>query len=304
VSLYKFIFKAMKKYRFITPMKEKELEAKAASHRERWKASMFLHSGSFFDDQNPGIDWEDDTAVINMPRSKEDVKKYFIEEERLLFENIYGDRNYIGPDLSEIEKNELIVLRTSIINERIKLHRKIFKLPENVQIYIAGLHNAIESGAPTPWEGIVSRFFYKQHEWDLFLILDMLQRTSGIIGIDDGPWPLYWFESRELLFEALHLYPELIKNTVGRSLPLRIWDQKDFVKGIVNVNHKLFKAAPRHIKESKQKVLEAAEVDGRIIKFIKTKLRNDPDVALAAVRSHEDSKKSLFKKTKVALNIV
>jgi len=269
VSLYKFIFKAMKKYRFITPIKEKELEAKAASHRERWKASMFLHLGSYFEDQNPRIDWQDDTQVINMPQSKEDVKKYFIG-----------------------------------LDEKRELYRKIFKLPENVQIYIAGLHNAIESEAPMPWEGIVSRFFYKQHEWDLFLILDMLQKTSGIHGIDDGPWPLYWFESRELLFEALHLYPELIKNIVGRSLPLRIWDQKDFVKGIVNVNHKLFKAAPRHIKESKQKVLEAAEVDGRIIKFIKTKLRNDPDVALAAVRSHEDSKKSLFKKTKVALNIV
>ena len=295
----------MNKYRFITPMKEKELEAKAASHRERWKASMFLHLGSYFEDQNPRIDWQDDTQVINMPQSKEDVKKYFIGLDKLLFEDIENEETmYLNGKGSEIEKNELFVLRTSIINEKRKLYRKIFKLPENVQIYIAGLHNAIESGAPMPWEGIVSRFFYKQHEWDLFLILDMLQKTSGIHGIDDGPWPLYWFESRELLFEALHLYPELIKNIVGRSLPLRIWDQKDFVKGIVNVNHKLFKAAPRHIKESKQKVLEAAEVDGRIIKFIKTKLRNDPDVALAAVRSHEDSKKSLFKKTKVALNIV
>ena len=59
-------------------------------------------------------------------------------------------------------------------------------------------------------------------------VLDILKKTSDIHGIDDGPWPLYWFESRELLFEALHLYPDLIKNTVGRSLPLRIWDQKDF----------------------------------------------------------------------------
>ena len=272
-------------------MKEKELEAKAAIHREKWKAEMFLHSSSYFDDQNPEHGWEKGTQ-IHMPRSKEDVKKYFIEEEELLFDNGCTEICICCEEIRSID------------NERIKLHRKIFNLPENVQIYIAGLHNAIESEALSPWEGIVSRFFYKQHEWDLFLILDMLQRTSGIIGIDDGPWPLDWFESRELLFEALHLYPELIKNIVGRSLPLRIWDQKDFVKGIVNVNHKLFKAAPRHIKESKQKVLEAAEVDGRIIKFIKTKLRNDPDVALAAVRSHEDSKKSLFKKTKVALNIV
>ena len=30
----------MKKYRFISPMKEKELEAKAAIHREKWKAEI------------------------------------------------------------------------------------------------------------------------------------------------------------------------------------------------------------------------------------------------------------------------
>ena len=290
MSFNKYILDLMKKYRFISPMKEKELEAKASIHREKWKAEMFLHSSSYFDDQNPEIDWEKGTQ-IHMPQSKEDVKKYFIEEEELLFED---------NGCPEICCEEI----KSINNERIKLHRKIFNLPENVQIYIAGLHNAIESGAPTPWEGIVSRFFYKQHEWDLFLILDMLQKTSGITGIDDGPWPLYWFESRELLFEALHRYPGLIKNTVGRSLPLRIWDQKDFVKEIVAVNFELFKSAPKHIKESREKVLEAAKVDGRIIGFIKTNMRNDPEVAMIAVNSHADAKDYLFKKTKDELGLI
>ena len=49
------------------------------------------------------------------------------------------------------------------------------------------------------------------------------------------------------------------------------------------VNFELFKSAPRHIKESRDKVLEAAEVDGRIIGFIKTNMRNDPEVAMTAV---------------------
>ena len=272
-------------------MKKKELEAEAVIHREEWKAKMFLQSGSFFDDQNPKCGWEDNAQIINMPQSKEDVKMYFRAHEKFTLESANNYGGLWGK------------FREGLIQQS-KLHEEIFKLPENVQIYIAGLHNAIESEAPMPWEGIVSRFFYTQHEWDLFLILDMLQKTSGIRGHDDGPWPLYWFESRELLFEALHLYPELIKNRVGRSLPLRIWDQKDFVKEIVAVNFELFKSAPRHIKESRDKVLEAAEVDGRIIGFIKTNMRNDPEVAMTAVNSHADAKDYLFKKTRDELGLI
>ena len=291
MSLNKYIFNSMKKYRFISPMKEKELEAKAAIHREKWKAKMFLQSGSFFDDQNPECGWEDNAQIINMPQSKEDVKIYFRACEKFTLEDANNRGGLWGK------------FREELIQES-KIYQEICELPENVQIYIAGLHNAIESGAPMPWEGIVSRFFYTQHEWDLFLILDMLKKTSDIYGMDDGPWPLYWFKSRELLFEALHLYPELIKNRVGRSLPLRIWDQKDFVKEIVAVNFELFKSAPRHIKESKDKVLEAAKVDGRIIGFIKTKMRNDPEVALTAIKSNADAKDYLFKKTKTELGLI
>ena len=282
MSLNKYIFNSMKKYRFISPMKEKEFEAKAAIHRKKWKAKMFLQSSSFFDEQNPKCGWKDNDPVISMPQSKEDVKKYF----------------------QAYEKHELDYITYSSLQIESKIHQEIYKLPENVQIYIAGLNMAIESGVLNPWEGVLSRFFYTQHEWDLFLILDMLKKTSDIYGIDDGPWPLYWFQSRELLFEALHRYPDLIKNTVGRSLPLRIWDQKDFVKEIVAVNFELFKSAPRHIKESRDKVLEAARVDGRIIGFIKTNMRNDPEVALTAVNSHLDAEQYLFKKTKVELGLI
>ena len=280
-----YILSAMKKYRFISPMKEKELEAKAAIYRKKWKAKMFLQSGSFFDEQNPKCGWEDSAPVINMPQSTEDVKKYFQEYEKQEAENnpTWWDR--IGQKQS-------------------KIHQEIYELPENVQIYIAGLNMAIESEVLAPWEGVLSRFFYTQHEWDLFLVLDMLKKTSDIYGMDDGPWPLYWFQSRELLFEALHRYPDLIKNRVGRSLPLRIWDQKDFVKEIVAVNFELFKTAPRHIKESRDKVLEAAKVDGRIIGFIKTNMRNDPEVAMTAVNSHADAKNYLFKKTKTELGLI
>ena len=275
----------MKKYRFISPMKEKELEAKAAIYRKKWKAKMFLQSGSFFDEQNPKCGWEDNAPVINMPQSTEDVKKYFQEYEKQEAENnpTWWDR--IGQKQS-------------------KIHQEIYELPENVQIYVAGLNMAIESEVLAPWEGVLSRFFYTQHEWDLFLILDMLKKTSDIYGMDDGPWPLYWFQSRELLFEALHRYPDLIKNRLGRSLPLRIWDQKDFVKEIVAVNFELFKSAPRHIKESRDKVLEAARVDGRIIGFIKTNMRNDPEVAMTAVSSHVDAKDHLFKKTRNELGLI
>jgi len=291
MSLNKYIFNSMKKYRFISPMKEKEFEAKAAIHRKKWKAKMFLQSGSFFDDESPKCDWQENAQIINMPRSKEDVKMYFRAHEKFTLESANNHGGLWGK------------FREGLIQQS-KLHEEIFKLPENVQIYIAGLHNAIESGAPMPWEGILSRFFYTQHEWDLFLILDMLKKTSDIYGMDDGPWPLYWFQSRELLFEALHRYPDLIKNRVGRSLPLRIWDQKDFVKEIVAVNFELFKSAPRHIKESRDKVLEAAKVDGRIIGFIKTNMRNDPEVAMTAVNSHADAKDYLFKKTRDELGLI
>ena len=285
MSLTKYIFNSMKKYRFISPMKEKEFEAKAAIHRKKWKAKMFLQSGSFFDEQNPKCGWEDSAPVINMPQSTEDVKEYFQKYEK-----------------QEAENNPAWWDRAS--QKQSKIHQEIYKLSENVQIYIAGLNMAIESEVLAPWEGVLSRFFYTQHEWDLFLILDMLKKTSDIYGMDDGPWPLYWFQSRELLFEALHRYPDLIKNRVGRSLPLRIWDQKDFVKEIVAVNFELFKSAPRHIKESRDKVLEAARVDGRIIGFIKTNMRNDPEVAMTAVSSHVDAKDHLFKKTRNELGLI
>jgi len=285
MSLNKYIFNSMKKYRFISPMKEKEFEAKAAIHRKKWKAKMFLQSGSFFDEQNPKCGWEDSAPVINMPQSTEDVKEYFQKYEK-----------------REAENNPTWWDRTG--QKQSKIHQEIYKLSENVQIYVAGLNMAIEWEVLAPWEGVLSRFFYTQHEWDLFLILDMLKKTSDIYGIDDGPWPLYWFQSRELLFEALHRYPDLIKNTVGRSLPLRIWDQKDFVKEIVAVNFELFKSAPRHIKESRDKVLEAARVDGRIIGFIKTNMRNDPEVAMTAVGSHADAKDYLFKKTRDELGLI
>ena len=274
----------MKKYRFISPMKKRELEEKAAIYRKKWKARMFLQSGSFFNNPNPKCGWEDNAPTINMPQSKEDVKKYFRKYEKQVSKD-----NFIWWDQNEQKK--------------IKIHQEICELPENVQIYIAGLNNAIRSGVLHPWENIVSKYFYSQHEWDLFLILDMLKKTSDIHGMDDGPWPLYWFQSRELLFEALHRYPDLIKNTVGRSLPLRIWDQKDFVKEIVAVNFELFESAPRHIKESRDKVLEAARVDGRIIRFIKTRMRNDSEVAMTAVNTHADARDYLFKKTKFELGI-
>ena len=266
-------------------MKEKEFEEKAAIHRKKWKAKMFLQSGSFFDEQNPKCGWEDSAPVINMPQSTEDVKEYFQKYEK-----------------HQAENNPAWWDRAS--QKQSKIHQEIYKLSENVQIYIAGLNMAIESEVLAPWEGVLSRFFYTQHEWDLFLILDMLKKTSDIYGIDDGPWPLYWFQSRELLFEALHRYPDLIKNRLGRSLPLRIWDQKDFVKEIVAVNFELFKSAPRHIKESRDKVLEAARVDGRIIGFIKTNMRNDPEVAMTAVSSHVDAKDHLFKKTRNELGLI
>ena len=291
MSLKKYIFNSMKKYRFISPMKKRELEEKAAIYRKKWKARMFLQSGSFFNNPNPRCGWGDEATTINMPQSKEDVKIYFRAHEKVTLEYANNHGGLWGKH------------REGLIQQS-KLHEEICELPENVQIYIAGLNNAIRSGVIHPWENIVSKYFYAQHEWDLFLILDMLKKTSDIHGMDDGPWPLYWFQSRELLFEALHRYPDLIKNTVGRSLPLRIWDQKDFVKEIVAVNFELFKSAPRHIKESKEKVLEAAKVDGRIIGFIKTKMRNDPDVAITAVNSHADAKNCLFKKTRDALGLI
>ena len=289
MSFNKYIFNSMKKNRFISPMKKREFEAKAAIHRKKWKAEMFLQSGSFFDEQNPKCGWEGTGSVINMPQSKEDVKKYFQELEKRELRNIAEGLNYC---------------RNQWRLKQPKIHQEIYGLPENVQIYIAGLNMAIEFDVLAPWEGVLSRFFYTQHEWDLFLILDILKKTSDIHGIDDGPWPLYWFQSRELLFEALHLYPDLMENTVGRSLPLRIWDEKDFVKEIVAVNFELFKSAPRHIKESRDKVLEAAEVDGRIIGFVKTNIRNDPEVAITAVNSHADAKDYLFKKTRDELGLI
>ena len=69
------------------------------------------------------------------------------------------------------------------------------------------------------------------------------------------------------------------------------------------MNYELFKAAPKKVKESKESVLEAAKIDGRVIQYIKTALRNDPEVALTAIKSHADAENYLFKKTLIELNL-
>ena len=122
----------------------------------------------------------------------------------------------------------------------------------------------------------------------IFFILNSIYRKYEAVLLVTNP---------EKLFIPLYIYTFTI-------LPLRIWDQKDFVKEIVAVNFELFKSAPRHIKESRDKVLEAAKVDGRIIGFIKTNMRNDPEVAMTAVNSHADAKNYLFKKTKIELGLI
>ena len=87
MSFSKYIFNSMKKYRFISPMRKRELEEKAAIYRKKWKARMFLQSGSFFNHQNPKCGWEDNAPTINMPQSKEDVKMYFRAHEKFTLEN-------------------------------------------------------------------------------------------------------------------------------------------------------------------------------------------------------------------------
>ena len=263
MSFNAYTLKSMKKYRFISPMRQRELEAEAAIHRKKWKAKMFLHSGSYFDDMNPQAGHYINSPKIKMPSSKEDIR---------------SSACWIFLELN--------------------------KLPENVQIYFTGLYLAIENDCYDPWELIVSKYFYTQHEWDMFRILILLKETCGIYGISDGPFPLYWFESRDLLLETLHLYPSLMEWRGRRSLPIRTWDQKDFVKEVVAVNYELFESAPKHIKESRDKVLEAAKVDGRIIRFIRTRLRNDPEVAMTAINSYADAKDYLFKKTKTELGLI
>ena len=126
----------MKKYRFISPMKEKELEAKAAIYRKKWKAKMFLHSGSYFDDMNPQAGHSINSPKIKMPSSKEDIR---------------SSACWIFLELN--------------------------KLPENVQIYFTGLYLAIKNDCYAPWELIVSKYFYTQHEWDMFRILILLKET-------------------------------------------------------------------------------------------------------------------------------
>ena len=90
----------------------------------------------------------------------------------------------------------------------------------------------------------------------------------------------------------------------GKSLPAKTWSQDGFIEDVVKIDYRFFKNAPKKIKSSKAKVLEAAKVDGRIIRFIKTRLRNDPEVAMTAINSHVDAKDYLFKKTKTELGLI
>ena len=104
----------------------------------------------------------------------------------------------------------------------------------------------------------------------MFRILILLKETCDIYGASNGPFALYWFESRDLLLETLHLCPSLMEWRGGKSLPAKTWSLDGFIEDVVKIDYRFFKNAPKKIKSSKAKVLEAAKVDGRIIRFIKT----------------------------------
>lgn len=291
------------KYSYISSNKEQSFINESKVYRKKWKARMFLENGSYFDD-----------IRLNSSNCFE-LKGNF---------SAYDDR--INEETFNIKNNSLVIPRTedaadayilnllrNIENDNeynyqfgdMKLIEEILFYPSNVKIYISALHLAIENGYADPWEGLVSKFFYEQHEWDLFLIINKLLEICfhGVSAYSDGPRPLYWFKSKELIYEFLKKYPWFIENRPSRSLPLKWWSEQNFLKEIVDLNYCLFNSAPWSFKQSKQKVIEAASIDGRIIKFVGRILRNDIDIAKVAVKSSPDSIKFLSKKTKSSLNL-
>ena len=101
------------------------------------------------------------------------------------------------------------------------------------------------------------------------------------------------------ILDNLKQFPDITQNGTFRSIPLSWWSKKpDFVSELINNNYSSYRNAPKKLRGDKSFALNAASINGAILEFSPRVIRQDIEIATAALNSNPFSIQFLTKATK------
>jgi hypothetical protein len=113
-----------------------------------------------------------------------------------------------------------------------------------------------------------------------------------------------WGPPRNEVFilESLKQFPDITQNRIGRNIPLSWWRKNpDFVSKLIENNYSSYRNAPKKLRGDKSFALNAASINGAILEFSPRVIRNDLEIASAALNSNPFAIHFLTKATRSAM---
>ena len=105
------------------------------------------------------------------------------------------------------------------------------------------------------------------------------------------------------ILESLKQFPEITQGYIGRAIPLSWWRKKpDFVSKLIENNYYSYRNAPKKSRGDKPFALNAASINGAILEFSPRVIRNDLEIASAALNSNPFAVHFLTKATRSAMD--
>ena len=114
-----------------------------------------------------------------------------------------------------------------------------------------------------------------------------------------------WGPPRDEVFilESIKQFPDITKNRIGRNIPLSWWQKNpDFVSKLIENNYSSYRNAPKKSRGNKSFALNAASINGAILEFSPRVIRNDLEIASAALNSNPFAVHFLTKATRSAMD--
>ncbi len=114
-----------------------------------------------------------------------------------------------------------------------------------------------------------------------------------------------WGPPRNEVFilESLKQFPDITQNRIGRNIPLSWWRKNpDFVSKLIENNYSSYRNAPKKLRGDKSFALNAASINGAILEFSPRVIRNDLEIASAALNSNPFAVHFLTKATRSAVD--
>ena len=162
---------------------------------------------------------------------------------------------------------------------------------------------------PEDWQeciGIITNSFYWEEEFpkeqshlenDLTFMAFAFDQIDGVL-FEYGP-PL----DKTFILKMLKSFPDITQYRQFRAIPLIWWQEdQDFVSELIRNNYDSYRSAPKKERQDKSYALRAAAINGAILEFSPRKIRNDLDIAAAALQSNPFSIHFLTKKTQSKLD--